>query len=158
MEVEEVILDQNRGDGVEREVDVEIRETAQPRNMMFGEIPPTSLTLPHSASGDEQPLMARKRKLGEGWEDGLFWYYRQPLLSFSPGSSSENGENEDEGEEGEEVVDEKVERSDRVCFAAVRKGLGILSRRMEALFSSRCLGRGMRGMRVGIKGFRALEG
>jgi hypothetical protein len=170
VEVEEVILDQER-DGEDREVAVEVRNTPQPRRMMFGEIPPSSLPLPSSTSSDEKPLMAATRKHGEGWEDGLFWYYRlhQPLLSSNPDfnpdfdfdsgeKNARNGDEEEQEEEvGGEVDDEKAARRHRGCFAVVRKGFGILSRRMEALFSSRCLG-GMRGMRVGIKGFRALEG
>jgi hypothetical protein len=161
-EVEEVILDQEREADEEREVAVEVRETPQPRRMMFGEIPPSSLPLPSSTSSDEKPLMAATRKHGEGWEDGLFWYYRlhQPFLSFNPDFDSGEKDVRDEEEEeevGGEEVDEKADRRNRGCFAVVRKGLGILSRRMEALFSSRCVG-GMRGMRVGIKGFRALEG
>jgi hypothetical protein len=167
VEGEEVILDQER-EGEEREVVAEVRNTPQPRRMMFGEIPPSSLPLP-SSNSDEKPLMASPRKVGEGWEDGLFWYYRlhQPFLSFNPdfNPASAAGDNEkvhmdeDEGDgdgDGEEL-DEKANRRDRGCFAVVKKGFGILSRRMEALFSSRCLG-GMRGMRVGVKGFRALEG
>jgi len=166
VEVEEVILDQEREADEEREVVAEVRETPQPRRMMFGEIPPSSLPLP-SSNSDEKPLMASPRKVGEGWEDGLFWYYRlqQPLLSFNPDfnpdfdsgeKNARNGEEEEE-EVGGEVDDEKAARRDRGCFAVVKKGFGILSRRMEALFNSRCLG-GMRGMRGGIRGFRALEG
>jgi hypothetical protein len=163
-EVEEVILDQEREAEEEREVAVEVRETPQPRRMMFGEIPPSSLPLP-SSNSDEKPLMPSPRKHGEGWEDGLFWYYRlhlhQPFLSFDPdfnpdftpdsGAEKDAGNGEEEEEEvGGEVDDEKAARRHRGCFAVVRKGFGILSRRMEALFSSRCLG--------GIRGFRALEG
>lgn len=153
-EVEEAILDQDR-EGEEREVDVEVRQ--EPRRMMFGEIHPTSIPLPPSISSQESPLMAPKRKVGEGWEEGLFWYYRQPLLSFNPGSDLGNDDKE-EGEEGMDEVDKKADRRDRGCFTVLKKGFGILSRRMGAFFSNRCLGRGMSGMRVGIKGFRALEG
>jgi hypothetical protein len=157
VEVEEVILDQEREVGEEMDVEVEVRETPQPRRMMFGEIPPTSL--PPSGSSEEKPLMAPKRKVGEGWEDGLFWYYRQPLLSPTSDTQSPddgNDERDEDEDEGEEVMNEKVQK--RSCFTVLKRGFGILSRRMGALFSSRCLGRGMRGMRVGIRGFRALEG
>jgi hypothetical protein len=166
-EVEEVILDQER-EGEEGEVVVEVREMPQPRRMMFGEIPPSSLPLP-SSNSDEKPLIAPSRKHGEEWEDGLFWYYRlhlhQPFLSFKPdfdldfdsGDNEKDARNGEEQEVGGEVDDEKTDRRHRGCFAVVRKGFGILSRRMETLFSNRCLG-GMRGMRVGGKGFRALEG
>jgi hypothetical protein len=163
VEAEEVILDQEREADEEREVVVEVRNTPQPRRMMFGEIPPSSLPLPSSTSSDKKPLMASTRKVGEGWEDGLFWYYRlhQPFLSVNPdcdfGSGEKDARNGEEEEVGGEVDDEKANRRNRGCFAVVRKGFGILSRRMEALFNSRCLG-GMRGMRVGVKGFRALEG
>jgi hypothetical protein len=167
-EVEEVILDQEREPDEEREVVVEVRETPQPRRMMFGEIPPSSLPLP-SSNSDEKPLIAPRRKHGEEWEDGLFWYYRlhlhQPFLSFKPdfdldfdsGDNEKDARNGEEQEVGGEADDEKTDRRHRGCFAVVRKGFGILSRRMETLFSNRCLG-GMRGMRVGGKGFRALEG
>jgi hypothetical protein len=153
--VEEVILDREREVGEEREVDVEVRETPQPRRMMFGEIPPTSL--PPSDS-EEKPLMAHPtKKVGEGWEDGLFWYYHQPLLSPTSNTQSrDDGNDERDEDEGEDVVDEKLQK--RSCFTVLKRGFGILSRRIGALFSSRCLGRGMRGMRIGIKGFKALEG
>jgi hypothetical protein len=144
VEVEEVIPDRDAELG-ENQNDQEREERevrAEPRRMMFGEIPPSN--------SNEKPLMPSPRKLGEGWEDGLFWYYRlhQPFL--------DEDEDEGDGDRDGEELDEKANRRHRGCFAVVRKGFGILSRRMETLFSGRCLG-GMRGMR-GIKGFRALEG
>lgn len=157
--MEEVILDQEREVGEEREVEVDVRETAQPRRMMFGEIHPTSIPLPPSISSQESPLTAPKRKVGEGWEDGLFWYYRQPLLSPTSNTQSPDDGNNDRDEDEDVVLDELDEKLEkRSCFNVLKRGLGILSRRMGALFSNRCLRRGMRGMRVGIKGFRALEG
>ncbi|KAE9380976.1 hypothetical protein N431DRAFT_459880 [Stipitochalara longipes BDJ] len=111
-----------------------------PRRMMFGEISPSSPT-------DEKALLVSQKKAKvERWEDGLLWYYGLQGLG-------EQGVEKEEEEEIEEI-DEKEERKERGCVAAVKRGLGIIRRRVRGMFLGRCVGMG----RVRVGGFRALEG
>ncbi|KAH8792361.1 hypothetical protein F5882DRAFT_399958 [Hyaloscypha sp. PMI_1271] len=110
-----------------------------PRRMMFGEISPST----SDPNNDEKALLVQQKKVvGERWEDGLLWYHGLQGL----GSDPEEAKDEQNGMEGKERR--------RGCMAVLKKGLGIISRRVRTLFMGRCVG--LRKLRVG--GFRALEG
>ena len=110
-----------------------------PRRMMFGEISPST----SDPNNDEKALLVQQKKVvGERWEDGLLWYHGLQGL----GSDPEEAKDEQNGMEGKERR--------RGCMAVLKKGLGIISRRVRTLFMGRCVG--LRKLSVG--GFRALEG
>ena len=111
-----------------------------PRRLIFGEISSSQTLLPSSTSTSTSNSTSAHK---ERWQDSLFWYYRS-LTPAEPDS--------------DEHVEEKVEKKERGCFAVVKRGFGILGRKVGGwgLFRGKagCLG----ARRVRMGGFSVLEG